>query len=163
MMMMSTETPEKLTPRTLSDWEALLPEVPAPLASYIPARRTGDFLYTAGVLPMVNGTLMLSGRVGQSVTVEQAAEAARQCVLNALAIAKAELGSLSQIKRVVKVVGFVMGTEDFAQHPQVINGASNALVEILGESVGVHARSAVGVYNLPLQSPVEIEFVFEVD
>lgn len=148
--------------RTLADWEVLLPEAPQPVAAYLPAKRAGNLLYTAGVLPLVNGQLLHTGRVGQEVTLEQATEAARQCVLNALAVAKAELGSLSRIKNVVKVVGFVMGTQAFYQHPQVINGASLALAEILGDTVGTHARSAVGVYNLPLQSPVEIEFIFEV-
>lgn len=149
-------------PTSLADWEALLPQAPKPVASYIPARRTGNLVYTAGVLPLQNGELLYSGRVGSEVSVEEAQAAARQCVLNALAILKAELGSLSRIKQVVKVVGFVMGAEGFVGQPQVINGASDALSEILGAVVGQHARSAVGVYALPLNAPVEIEFIVEV-
>jgi enamine deaminase RidA (YjgF/YER057c/UK114 family) len=159
MMMMMTEA---TTQKTLTQWEAELPEAPAPVAAYIPARREGNLIFTSGMLPMVNGEMKYTGRVGSEVTVEEAQAAARLCIMNALSVIKAQIGSLSNITRVVKVVGFVCGTETFAQHPQVINGASNALTEVLGMEVGQHARSAVGVYNLPLNSPVEVEIIVAV-
>ncbi len=152
------------TPKTLEAWEALLPVAPVPVGSYVPCRVLGNTVFTSGTLPMQEGTLAYVGRVGEggALTVEQAQEAARICILNALSILKAELGSLSRIKSVVKLVGFVMGTTEFYAHPAVINGASDLLVAILGESVGRHARSAVGVANLPLQAPVELELIVEV-
>lgn len=153
---------ETTTAKTLAEWEAELPEAPAPVAAYIPARREGNLIFTSGMLPMLNGEMKYTGRVGKELTVEQAQQAARLCVLNALSVIKAQVGSLANITRVVKVVGFVCGTEEFNQHPQVINGASNTLTEVLGMEVGQHARSAVGVYNLPLHSPVEVEITVAV-
>jgi enamine deaminase RidA (YjgF/YER057c/UK114 family) len=143
--------------KTLAEWEAELPEAPAPVASYIPARQEGNLVFTSGMLPMKDGQLVVQGRVGETVSVEAAQEAARLCVMNALSVIKAQAGSLEAIAKVIKVVGFVACTADCTQQPQVINGASNALTEILGMDVGQHARSAVGVYALPLGAPVEVE------
>lgn len=138
-----------------------LPEVATPVASYVPAVRAGSYVYTSGQLPFVEGKLPLTGKVGAEVSVEEAADLARICALNAIAAAKTVIGDLDQVVRVVKVVGFVASAPDFTAQPQVMNGASNLLKEAFGES-GAHARSAVGVAVLPLDSPVEVEMVVEV-
>lgn len=139
-----------------------LPEVVTPVASYVPAVRTGSLVYTAGQVPMVGGELAGSGIVPDQVAPERAAELARICALNALAALKAEVGELSRVRRVVKVVGFVASAPGFGGQPQVINGASDLLGEVFGEA-GKHARSAVGVAALPLGSPVEVELIAEVE
>lgn len=138
-----------------------VPEVVAPLAAYVPALRRGNLVYTSGQLPMVNGQLPLQGKVGAEVTAAQAEELARQCALNALAAARGVLGSLDKITQVLKVTGFVASDPSFTAQPQVINGASVFLGQVFGD-LGIHVRSAVGVAVLPLDAPVEIEFVFEV-
>ncbi|MFC9971798.1 RidA family protein [Spirillospora sp. NPDC127200] len=138
-----------------------LPDVAAPLASYVPTARTGSLVYTAGQLPLVKGELPVTGKVGAEVTAEQAAEQARVCALNAIAAVKAEIGDLAKVVRVVKVVGFVASAPDFYGQPQVVNGASDLLGEVFGEA-GVHARSAVGVGVLPRNAPVEVELIVEV-
>ena len=138
-----------------------VPEVAAPVAAYVPAVRSGNHVYTSGQLPMVDGALPLTGKVGAEVTPEQAKELAARCALNALAAIKAEIGDLAQIKRIVKVVCFVASTPDFTGQPQVANGASHLFGEVFGDA-GVHARSAVGVSVLPLDAPVEVEVVVEV-
>ena len=137
-----------------------LPEVPTPAGSYLPAVRSGNFVFTAGQLPFENGTLRTTGTVGDSVSPEQAAEAARLCALNALAAAASESGGLDRIRRVVKVTGFVASAPGFNAQPQVLNGASDFIGEVFGEA-GLHARSAVGVAELPLDSPVEVEIIVE--
>lgn len=137
-----------------------LPGVVAPLAAYVPAVRTGDLVYTSGQLPMIDGTLARVGKVGAEVTAEQGKELAHVCALNALAAIDALVG-LDSIKRVVKVVGFVASAEGFTGQPGVINGASELLGAVFGEA-GRHARSAVGVYELPLGAPVEVELIVEV-
>ncbi|MEV6772607.1 RidA family protein [Nocardia sp. NPDC051030] len=137
-----------------------LPAVAAPVASYIPAVRTGNLVYTSGQLPFVNGQLSVTGKVGAEVSTEQAAEAAQLCALNALAAVHALVG-LDNVVRIVKVVGFVASAPGFNDQPVVINGASNFLGEVLGDA-GVHARSAVGVSELPKNSPVEVELIAEV-
>ncbi|MER5806786.1 RidA family protein [Streptomyces sp. NPDC002033] len=137
-----------------------LPEVVPPLATYQPAVRSGAYVYTAGQLPMVQGKLPLTGKVGAEVSAEQAKELAATCALNALAAVKSVVGDLDKIARVVKVVGFVASAPDFTAQPGVLNGASELLGEILGEK-GVHARSAVGVAVLPLDAPVEVEIQVE--
>ncbi|MET8749382.1 RidA family protein [Streptomyces sp. NPDC004667] len=137
-----------------------LPEVVPPLATYQPAVRSGSYVYTAGQLPMVQGKLPLTGKVGAEVSAEQAKELAATCALNALAAVKSVVGDLDKIARVVKVVGFVASAPDFTAQPGVLNGASELLGEILGEK-GVHARSAVGVAVLPLDAPVEVEIQVE--
>ncbi len=138
----------------------VIPEGSKPVAAYIPAVASGNLVYTSGQLPMVNGVLPAMGKVGAEVTPEDAKALARNCVLNGLAAAKSVIGSLDRITRVVKVVGFVASDPSFTGQPGVINGASELLVEIFGE-IGQHSRSAVGVAVLPLDTPVEIEFVFE--
>ncbi|NJQ13601.1 RidA family protein [Streptomyces bohaiensis] len=137
-----------------------LPEVAAPLASYVPAVRTGAYVYTAGQLPLVDGKLPLTGKVGAEVTAEQAKELARTCALNALAAVKSVAGDLDRVARVVKVTGFVASAPEFTGQPGVVNGASELLADVLGER-GVHARSAVGVAVLPIDAPVEVEIVVE--
>ena len=137
-----------------------LPAVPEPAASYIPATRAGSLIFTAGQLPLDAGELRATGRVGEEVTPEEAQEAARLCALNALAAAAAEAGGLDNIGRVVKVTGFVASARDFNGQPGVINGASDLLGEVFGEA-GLHARSAVGVAELPLGAPVEVEIIVE--
>jgi len=138
-----------------------LPVVAVPVAAYVPAVRTGSLVFTSGQLPFVGGQLPATGKVGAEVTAEQAKEFARTCALNAVAAVAALLGDLSQVVRVVKVVGFVASAPDFTGQPGVVNGASELLGEVFGEA-GKHARSAVGVAVLPLDSPVEIEMVVEV-
>ena len=147
----------------LAELGITLPDVAAPVAVYVPAVRTGNYVYTSGQLPFVDGALPQAGKVGVGeglVSPEDAAGYARQCALNALAAVKGLVGSLDDVARVVKVVGFVASDPAFTGQPGVINGASTVLGEILGDA-GVHARSAVGVAVLPLDSPVEVELVVE--
>jgi enamine deaminase RidA (YjgF/YER057c/UK114 family) len=148
--------------KTLAQWDAELPEAPLPVASYIPCKQVGNLIFTSGMLPMQQGELLYKGRVGAEVSLEDAQAAARLCILNALSVIKTQVGSLANVKQVVKVTGFVMGTHDFYNQPAVINGASNTLTEVFGLELGQHARSAVGVANLPLEAPVEIELIVEV-
>jgi enamine deaminase RidA (YjgF/YER057c/UK114 family) len=138
-----------------------LPPAPKPVATYIPAVRAGDLLFLSGVLPMRDGRLAFSGKLGRDLTVEQGMEAAKVAVLNALAIAKQELGTLDRIARIVKVVGHVASSEGFTDQPQVLNGASDLLVTIFGEA-GRHARVAVGAAELPRRAAVEIELILSV-
>jgi enamine deaminase RidA (YjgF/YER057c/UK114 family) len=144
----------------LAELGLTLPEVVPPLASYQPAVRSGAYVYTSGQLPMVDGKLPATGKVGAGVTPEEAKELARVCALNALAAVKSVVGDLDRIARVVKVVGFVASDPSFTGQPAVVNGASELLGEVLGEK-GVHARSAVGVAVLPLDAPVEVELQVE--
>ncbi|WP_347304840.1 RidA family protein [Corynebacterium sp. SA-MJD20WY100] len=137
-----------------------LPPVAKPLASYVPATRVGNQVWTSGQLPLVDGALPVTGKVGGAVTPEQAAAAARTAVLNALAAVDAEVG-LDNVTRVLKVVGFVASDPNFVEQPAVINGASDFIGELFGEA-GNHARSAVGVAVLPKDAPVEIELIVEV-
>jgi enamine deaminase RidA (YjgF/YER057c/UK114 family) len=138
-----------------------VPEVAKPVASYVPAVRSGSFVYTSGQVPMRSGELMMTGKVGAGVSPEDAAACAQQCALNAIAAVKAEIGDLDAVKRVVKVVCFVSSDPTFTGQPQVANGASDLLGKAFGEA-GVHARSAVGVPVLPLDAPVEVEIIVEV-
>lgn len=142
-----------------------LPEVAAPVAAYVPAVIDGGHLYTSGQLPFVGGALPATGKVGEGdglVSAEDAAGYARQSALNALAAAKSVLGSLDRVTRVVKVTGFVASAPEFTGQPAVINGASGVLGDIFGDR-GAHARSAVGVAVLPLDSPVEVELILAID
>ena len=150
-------TPEE----RLAELGLQVPEVAKPVASYIPAVRSGSQVFTSGQLPMREGNLIATGKVGGEVSVEVAVECARQCALNALAAVRAEVGDLSAVKRIVKVVAFVASTPDFTGQPGVANGASELLGEVFGD-IGRHARSAVGVPVLPLDAPVEVEMVVEV-
>jgi enamine deaminase RidA (YjgF/YER057c/UK114 family) len=135
-----------------------LPQVVAPLAAYVPAVKSGTTVYTAGQLPMADGQLLSSGKVGAEVGAAEAAVLARTCALNALAAAASVAGGLSSIKRIIKVTGYVASAPDFTGQPQVVNGASELLLEIFGDA-GRHARSAVGMAVLPLNTPVEIELI----
>jgi enamine deaminase RidA (YjgF/YER057c/UK114 family) len=150
-------TPEE----KLAELGLVVPDVAKPVAAYVPAVRTGNHVYTSGQLPMRDGQLMRTGKVGGEVSPEDAVECARQCGLNALAAIRAEVGELSAVKKVVKVVAFVSSTPDFTGQPQVANGVSEMLGEVFGDA-GRHARSAVGVPVLPLDAPVEVELVVEV-
>ena len=144
----------------LSQLGVTLPRVVAPLASYVPAVRTGNLVYTAGQLPMEAGKLARTGKVGAAITPEEGKAMARICALNALA-AVDSLVSIDAVTRVVKVVGFVASAPGFNGQPSVINGASDLLAEVFGDN-GAHARSAVGVSELPLGAPVEVELIVEV-
>ncbi len=135
-----------------------LPAVPTPAGAYVPATRAGNLVFTAGQLPFQNGELYKTGKVGDEVSPEEAHEAARLCALNALAAAAAETGGIGGIDRIVKVTGFVASAPGFNGQPGVLNGASELLGEVFGEA-GLHARSAVGVAELPLDAPVEVEIV----
>jgi enamine deaminase RidA (YjgF/YER057c/UK114 family) len=149
----------------LDELGLVLPEVAAPVAAYVPAVLSGSYVYVSGQLPFVSGALPETGKVGDGhglVPEGDAREYARTSALNALAAAKAVLGSLDRVVRVVKVTGFVASSPEFVGQPAVVNGASELLKEIFGDA-GVHARSAVGVAVLPLDSPVEIELILEVD
>jgi len=150
-------TPEE----RLEELGLAVPEVAAPVASYVPAVRSGNHVFTSGQLPMREGTLLTTGKVGAQVTVEEAVTCARQCALNAIAAVRAEVGDLSQVVRVVKVVAFVASTPEFSGQPGVANGASELLGAVFGDA-GRHARSAVGVTVLPLDAPVEVEMTVEV-
>lgn len=135
-----------------------LPHVPVPVANYAPAVISGGFVYTSGQLPVVDGELVGEGKVGESVSLDDAAQAARVCALNALAAAAEAAGGVDKLARAVKVTGFVASAPDFFSQPQVINGASDLLGEVFGTA---HARAAVGVNALPMNAPVEVEAVFE--
>ena len=138
-----------------------IPDVAKPVAAYVPAVRTGTYVLTSGQLPLREGSLLAAGKVGGQVSPEQAYECARQCALNAIAAVRAEVGDLSAVTRVVKVVAFVSSTTDFTGQPQVANGASELLGEVFADA-GQHARSAVGVPVLPMDAPVEVEMMVEV-
>jgi enamine deaminase RidA (YjgF/YER057c/UK114 family) len=138
-----------------------LPEVVPPLAAYVPATRTGNLVYTAGQLPVADGKVLATGKVGAEVSADEAKWLARTSALNALAAAASAAGGLNGIRRVVKMTGFVASAPDFTGQPQVVNGASELMLEVFGEA-GKHARSAVGVAALPLDAPVEIELIVEV-
>jgi len=150
----------------VADWSArleslgiTLPAVAAPVAAYVPAVQSGSYVYTSGQLPFVEGKLAATGKVGDAVSAEQAKDLARSCALNALA-AIHELVGIDSVVRVVKVVGFVASGPGFTGQPAVVNGASELLGEVFGDA-GVHARSAVGVAELPMGAPVEVELIVE--
>ncbi|MFD5895786.1 MULTISPECIES: RidA family protein [unclassified Streptomyces] len=144
----------------LAELGLTVPQVVPPLAAYQPAVRSGVYVYTAGQLPMVEGKLPVTGKVGAEVTPEEAKDLARICALNALAAVKSVTGDLDRVARVVKVTGFVASASDFTGQPAVLNGASELFGQVFGDK-GVHARSAVGVAVLPLDAPVEIEIQVE--
>jgi enamine deaminase RidA (YjgF/YER057c/UK114 family) len=144
---------------TLSALEHILPVIQKPVANYVLTTRVGALIYTSGILPMRDGILAYTGRLGDKLSVQEGQEASKLCILNTLSILKQELGELSRIKQIVKLTGFVNSTPDFTQHPAVINGASDFLVSLFTSK---HARSAVGVSSLPLNAAVEIELIVEV-
>lgn len=138
-----------------------LPAPPKPVATYIPAVQVGELLFLSGVIPFRDGQLMVTGKLGRDLSVEQGMEAARVALLNALAIVRHELGTLDRVKRIVRMVGHVASAEGFVQHPMVINGASDLLVQVFGEA-GRHARVALGAAELPLSAPIELELIVQV-
>lgn len=138
-----------------------LPPAPAPVASYVPVRVAGEFAFVAAQIPMVRGTVLLTGRVDEDVTVEQAQEGARRCALQALAALREALGGLDRVAGIVQLTVYVASSPGFAQQPAVANGASDVLVEIFGEA-GRHARAAVGVAELPLGATVEVAMIASV-
>lgn len=138
-----------------------LPGAPKPVANYVPVVRVGDLLFLSGVLPSRDGQLIMTGKMGQALSIEQGIEAARVAVLNALAIIRSEVESLDRVKRIVKMVGHIASAPGFTDQPQVLNGASDLLVAVFGEA-GRHARVAVGAAELPRQAPVEIELIVQI-
>jgi len=148
--------------KRLKDLAIALPEAPKPVANYVRAVKAGNFLFVSGHGPYNDGQTPLSGKLGKELTVEEGYKTARNVAMNCLASVKATLGDLDHVKRVVKLLGMVNCTEDFRDHPKVVNGASDFLVEVFGEA-GKHARSAVGMQSLPNGIPVEIEMILEVD
>ena len=144
----------------LSELGLTLPEVATPAGSYLPAMISGNLVFTAGQIPVIEGKLMATGKLGAEITVEYGAEIAKRCALNALAAVKSVIGDLDRVKQVVKIVGFVSSVPEFTSQPAVINGASEFLQQVFGDA-GKHARSAVGVSVLPLDAPVEIELIVE--
>ena len=144
----------------LRDLGLTLPVAAAPVAAYVPAVKTGNLVFTAGQLPIVDGKVVITGKVGAEVTPEQAKEMAQICALNALA-AISLVADIDQIERVVRVGGFVNGVPGFVAIPAVINGASELLIKLFGEVNGKHARTAIGVAELPLNAPVEVEMVVQ--
>ena len=144
----------------LAELGLTLPEAALPVAAYVPAVRTGNLVFTAGQLPLVDGKIPFIGKVGSDVTPEQAKDMAQVCALNALA-AISLVADIDQIERIVRVGGFVNGIPGFAAIPAVINGASELLIKLFGEVNGKHARTAIGVAELPLNAPVEVEMVVQ--
>jgi enamine deaminase RidA (YjgF/YER057c/UK114 family) len=147
--------------QTLASLGITLPMPPAPAGSYVPVVVTGNLVFVAGQMPVEAGQVKFKGKVGKDVSIETGQQAARLCTINALAQLKVALGNLDRIKRVVKVTGFVNCEPSFADQPKVVNGASDLLVQVFGEK-GKHARAAVGVGSLPLESAVEVEFIVEI-
>ena len=147
--------------KKLLDMGLSVPEAPKPVAAYVPGIKVGEFIYTSGQIPLVNGELKYKGKVGLDVSVEKGYEAAKVCALNCLGVIKSIIGDLDNIEQVVKVVGFVNSAPGFNMQPKVINGASELIGNIFGEK-GAHARSAVGVNELPLDSTCEVEMIVKV-
>ena len=144
----------------LSELGIELPAVATPAGAYVPAVISGNLVFTAGQIPLVDGKLMAEGKVGAEISPELGREIARRCALNAIAAVKSVIGDLNRVKKVVKVVGFVASVPEFTGQPGVLNGASELLEQVFGEA-GIHARSAVGVAALPLNAPVEVELIVE--
>ena len=138
-----------------------LPEAPTPIGSYISALRTGNLVFLSGILPLRQGKLIKQGKVGKDLSLDEAREEARTATINALSVLKAHVGSLDKITRCVKIAGYIASSPDFTEQPKVLNAASDLLFEIFGDK-GKHARSTVGVNVLPLNAPLEIDFIFEV-
>jgi enamine deaminase RidA (YjgF/YER057c/UK114 family) len=145
----------------LIDLGIALPKASRPAGLYAPCVQTGNLLYVSGQVPAREGEVLRHGKCGESVTLEEAAVLARQCAVNALGIVRAHLGTLDRVVRVVRVAGYVASAEGFVEHPRVVNGASELLIDVFGDA-GRHARIAIGVAELPFGVPVEVEFLFEV-
>lgn len=146
----------------IKDLGITIPESAAPAAAYLPFSQSGNLLFTSGQLPLKDGKLVSTGLVGRDLTIEQAQEAAKYCAINVLSQAQAALGDLKRIKRVIKITVFVASVVDFTDQHVVANGGSQLFIDVLGDA-GKHARSAVGMAGLPLNAPVEIEAILEVE
>lgn len=138
-----------------------LPEAPKPLGFYVPSVRAGELLFLSGILPLKEGTLIYKGKVGKDLTIEEAQEAAKKAIINALAVIKGAIGSLEKVKRIVRLSGYVASAPGFNQQPAVLNPASEILSTVFGDK-GLHSRIAIGVSELPMDSPVEIELIVQV-
>ncbi len=138
-----------------------LPDTPKPLGSYVSCIQTGNLLFLSGILPLINGKLVRQGCVGKDISLDDAREDAKAATINALSILKSHIGSLDNVKKCVRITGYIASAPHFTEQPNVLNAASDLLFEIFGE-IGRHARSAIGVNILPLNAPLEIEFIFEV-
>jgi enamine deaminase RidA (YjgF/YER057c/UK114 family) len=138
-----------------------LPVAPKPVAAYVPAVKIDGYVYTAGQIPLVNGEIKFKGKLGKDLNEEQGYEAAKTCALNCLSVIKGQIGSLDNIVQIVKVTGFVSSAPGFNSQPKVINGASELLGQLFGDK-GAHARSAVGVNELPLDAACEVEMIVKV-
>jgi enamine deaminase RidA (YjgF/YER057c/UK114 family) len=138
-----------------------LPEAPTPLGSYIPALRTGNLVFLSGILPLRRGKLIKQGKVGKDLSLDEAKEEAKAATINALSVLKASIGNLDKVERCIKITGYVASDPDFVEQPKALNAASDLLFEIFGDK-GKHARSTVGVNVLPLNAPLEIDFIFQV-
>ena len=147
--------------RRLAELGIVVPQLPPPVAVYVPAVRTGRVVYASGQTPTIDGVLQVKGRLGESVTVEEGQRAARLAALNCLAEVRALLGSLDAVSRVLRLTGFVASAPGFGEQPYVINGASELMEQVFGDA-GRHARSAIGVAELPFGAPVEVELIVEV-
>ncbi|MBM3514149.1 MAG: RidA family protein [Alphaproteobacteria bacterium] len=145
----------------LKDLGISLPVAATPIANYVPAVRTGNLVFIAGQLPLKDGQVAVEGKLGESVSLEQGIQAARLCAFNILAQAKGAVGDLDNVVRIVKLTGFVACTPSFTQHPQIVNGASDVMVDVFGD-IGSHARAAVGAPSLPRNAAVEVEAVIEI-
>lgn len=139
----------------------ILPEAPSPLGFYVPAVRVKDLLFLSGMLPLREGKLLFKGKVGSDLTIEDAQEASKAALINALSVIKRELGSLDKVKRVVRLSGYVASAPGFIQQPTVLNAASEILSKVFGNK-GLHSRIAIGVSELPMDSPIEIELIIQV-
>ena len=148
--------------KRLAEIGVTLPDVPKPVASYVTAVRSGNLLFLSGQLCTIDGELKYRGKVGKEVALEDACEAAKAAAINSLAVIKQQIGSLDKVKRIVKVVGYVASEPSFGEQAKVVNGTSDFLVEVFGDK-GSHARSAVGVASLPLNVPVEVEMIVEIE
>lgn len=146
---------------TLAELGVTLPAVPTPDGAYVPTVRTGNHVYCSGQVPARDGAMMATGRLGAEVDVATGQACARQCAINLIAALKGEVGDLSKVKRIVKLVVFVAAAPDFTEHPEVGNGASEFVAEVFGDA-GLHARSAIGMASLPRGVPVEVELIAEV-
>lgn len=155
---MTTHAPED----RLKELGLVLPEAPKPVASYVPTRRSGNLVFVSGQIPIADGELLAKGRVPAHTSAESACACARRCTLNALACLKAEIGDLGRVTGVIKVGVFVACEPGYGDQPKIGNACSELLVEVFGKDIGQHARAAVGVSALPLDVPVEIDFIFEV-
>jgi enamine deaminase RidA (YjgF/YER057c/UK114 family) len=145
----------------LKDLGITLPEAPKPLGFYIPAVRAGELLFLSGMLPLKEGNLLYKGKVGKDLSIEEAQEAAKASLINALSIIKEEIGKLNRVKRIVRLSGYVSSAPGFTQQPAVLNAASEILSKVFGEK-GLHSRIAIGVSELPMGSPIEIELIVQV-